>query len=244
MPMDQALKTAREALAKAGSIAVLTGAGVSADSGVPTFRGPGGLWEDHRPEELATPQAFAADPELVWRWYAWRRSLIADCQPNPAHLALARLEAGISGYTLITQNVDGLHHLAGSRNVLELHGSIWRLRCVACGAEETNRGLDLPPLPRCGQCGGLLRPGVVWFGESLDEAILQKALQAAQGCQVMLVIGTSAVVQPAASLSSVAKGAGAFVIEVNLDPTPNSGLVDVSLMGKAAEIMPALVERP
>ncbi len=244
MPMDQALKTARDALAEAGSIAVLTGAGVSADSGVPTFRGPGGLWENHRPEELATPQAFAADPELVWRWYAWRRSLIADCRPNAAHLALAQLEAGIPEYTLITQNVDGLHHLAGSRNVLELHGSIWRLRCLACGAEETNRTLNLPPLPKCGQCGGLLRPGVVWFGENLDQAVLQKAWRAVQDCRVMLVIGTSAVVQPAASLSTVAKRAGAFVIEVNLDPTPNSGLVDISLMGKAAEIMSALVERP
>lgn len=242
MEDQQAINQARSALGKAAKVAVLTGAGVSADSGVPTFRGPGGLWENHRPEELATPQAFKADPELVWRWYAWRRSLIADCLPNSAHIALATLEQTKKDFTLITQNVDGLHRLAGSRQLLELHGSIWQLRCTKCGALAEDRSLDLPLLPECGRCGGLLRPGVVWFGENLDQAILRMAWQAAESCDVMLVVGTSAVVQPAASLSSAAKGAGAFVIEVNLDPTPNSGMVDVSLLGRAADIVPALVE--
>ncbi|MBU1452034.1 MAG: NAD-dependent deacylase [Proteobacteria bacterium] len=236
------LQIAAQRLALAGKVAVLTGAGISAESGVPTFRGPGGLWENHRPEDLATPQAFARDPELVWRWYNWRRGLIAGCAPNPAHLALAALEQRVGDFTLLTQNVDGLHRLAGSRNLLEVHGNLWMVRCTVCGALYEERGLGLPARPACRQCGGLLRPHVVWFGESLDSAILDRAWRAAAGCQAMLVVGTSAVVQPAAGLASVAKQAGAFVIEVNLEPTPNSREVDVSLMGKAGEILPQLVD--
>ena len=234
------LQLAAQRLGQAHKVAVLTGAGISAESGVPTFRGPGGLWENYRPEELATPQAFARDPELVWRWYVWRRGLIAQCRPNPAHLALAELERRVDHLTLITQNVDGLHRLAGSRNLLEVHGNLWMVRCTACGALYEERALDLPARPACRQCGGLLRPHVVWFGESLDGSILDAAWRAAAGCEVMLVVGTSAVVQPAAGLASVAKQAGAFVIEVNLEPTPNSREVDVSLMGKAGEILPQL----
>lgn len=234
------LQIAAQRLAQADKVAVLTGAGISAESGVPTFRGADGLWEKYRPEELATPQAFACDPELVWRWYHWRRGLIAKCAPNPAHRALVDLEARAGRFTLITQNVDGLHRLAGSRNILEVHGNLWMVRCTSCGALYEERELDLPPRPACRDCGGQLRPHVVWFGESLDSAILEAAWQAAAQCRVMLVVGTSAVVQPAAGLASVAKQAGAFVVEVNLEPTPNSREVDVSLMGKAGEILPQL----
>lgn len=237
----ESLEPARRGLAGAEKVTLLTGAGVSAESGVPTFRGPGGLWENHRPEDLATPQAFGRDPALVWRWYYWRRGLIAACRPNPAHLALARYEARRPGVTLVTQNVDGLHALAGSRNLLEIHGSLWRVRCLGCGAAGEDRRLDLPAPPRCAACGGLLRPDVVWFGESLDAGLLERAWRAAGECQAMLVVGTSAVVQPAASLAQVAKAAGACVIEVNPDPTPNTGWVDAALMGKAGEVLPALL---
>jgi NAD-dependent deacetylase len=235
------LDQARQRLAAAQRVAVLCGAGISAESGVPTFRGPGGLWENYRPEDLATPQAFARDPALVWRWYHWRRELISRCQPNPAHLALVELERRLEAFTLITQNVDGLHGLAGSREPLEIHGSLWRVRCLGCGQEREDRRLDLPALPRCPDCGGLLRPGVVWFGENLDPGLLDRARRAAQTCQVMLVIGTSAVVQPAASLALVAKQAGAYVIEVNMEATPHSDDVDVSLLGQAGQILPRLV---
>ena len=238
------LERARDILARAEAIAVLTGAGISAESGVPTFRGKGGLWENHRPEELATPRAFARDPELVWRWYHWRRGLIARCRPNPAHRALVALERRTPRFTLITQNVDGLHQAAGSRQVLPIHGSIWHLRCTACGTVREDRRLDLPALPTCDDCGGLLRPDVVWFGGSLDPELLQRAWEAARQAEVMLVVGTSAVVQPAAGLAGVAHEAGAAVIEVNLEPTPNSGWVEVVLLGKAGEILPRLVEAP
>lgn len=237
----QNLEPARQALAAAARVAVLSGAGVSAESGVPTFRGPGGLWENHLPEDLATPQAFRRDPALVWRWYHWRRELIAACAPNPAHQALAAYEARRPGFTLVTQNVDGLHRLAGSHNVLEIHGSLWRVRCLDCGVEREERRLNLPAPPLCPACGGMLRPDVVWFGESLDQDLLDRAWRAAGNCQAMLVVGTSAVVQPAASLALVAKSAGAFVIEVNPDPTPNTGRVDLSLHAKAGEVLPALL---
>ncbi len=209
---------------------------------MPTFRGQGGIWERHRPEDLATPQAFARDPALVWRWYHWRRRLIHACRPNPAHLALAELEARLPGFNLITQNVDGLHRLAGSRAPLEIHGNLWFVRCLDCGERREERRLDLPAPPSCPLCGGLLRPDVVWFGENLDQELLERAWQAAQEAEVMLVVGTSAVVRPAASLATAAKRAGAFVIEVNLEPPPNSSQVDVSLLGKAGQVLPALLE--
>ena len=236
------IKQARARLRQAERVAVLTGAGISAESGVPTFRGADGLWKKHRAEDLATPQAFGRDPELIWRWYDWRRGLIAQCQPNPAHLALARLEEAVPKYTLITQNVDGLHRLAGSRAILELHGNLWWVRCTSCGALHEDRTLQLSQPPTCRDCGSMLRPHVVWFGESLDPNILDQAWQAASQCEVMLVVGTSAVVQPAAGLAMVAKQAGAYVIEVNLEPTPHSAEVDLSLMGKAGEILPELIK--
>ncbi len=241
--MDQELiARARREILGARYLTVLTGAGISAESGVPTFRGPGGLWENHRPEELATLQAFQRDPALVWRWYNWRRKLISRCRPGPAHRALVELEARVPRFTLITQNVDGLHALAGSREPLEIHGSIWVLRCLSCGLEAEDHSPELPTPPQCPDCGGILRPGVVWFGETLDPRLLAQAQAAARSCQVMLVVGTSALVQPAAGLAGQARDAGALVVEVNLEPTPNTQWVDISLLGRAGEILPRLVE--
>lgn len=231
----------KDRLAQAQSVAFVTGAGISADSGVPTFRGPEGLWRDFRPEELASPDAFERDPRLVWEWYNWRRELIATKAPNPAHAALADLERRIADCWLITQNVDGLHRDAGSSRLSEIHGNIWKVRCTACGRVEENRQVPIPIPPHCAACGGLARPHIVWFGESLDPADLSRSYAALKGCEILLIVGTSGVVYPAAGFASVAKEAGAFVVEVNLDPTPNSGLVDVSLQGRAKDIVPALV---
>lgn len=224
-------------------VVALTGAGISAESGVPTFRGADGLWRNFRAEDLATPAAFARDPRLVWEWYAWRRELISPCRPNAAHDALARLERERPrDFVLVTQNVDGLHQLAGSENVVELHGNIWKLRCLGCGAERQDRSVPLPAIPPiCPRCGGLERPGVVWFGESLPEDALARAFAAAESCDVMLVVGTSAVVYPAAYLPQLAKNHGAYVIEINPDETPLTPLADESHRGKAAVVLPSLL---
>src|SRR5271169_1642741 len=225
----------REWLREATSIAVLTGAGVSAESGVPTFRGQNGLWKQYRAEDLATPGAFARDPKLVWEWYDWRRRLIAEAKPNPGHFALAEAEARARKFTLITQNVDGLHELAGSRNVLRLHGSIWMLRCLVCEREREDRRAPLPELPPRCECGGLLRPGVVWFGEPLPARVWEEAEQAARRAEVLLVVGTSAVVYPAAALIPLARHSGAKVVEINVAETAFSSSVDFSLRGAAGE---------
>ena len=223
-------------------VAVLTGAGISAESGVPTFRGPGGLWRDRRPEDLATPQAFRRDPRLVWEWYDWRRQLLRDVQPNAGHFALVSLEQrDLAAFALITQNVDGLHDRAGSRAVWKLHGDIWNLRCIECGRERRDESAPMHMLPPRCECGGLLRPGVVWFGEPLPEEALLAGAAAARACDVMLVVGTSAVVYPAAGLVPLALGSGARVIEVNLEETPHSSAVHLSLRGKAGEILPELL---
>jgi NAD-dependent deacetylase len=206
------------------SVAILTGAGISAESGVPTFRGPGGLWRTYRAEDLATPDAFRRDPRLVWEWYDWRRGLIAACRPNPAHHTLAEIESHFDDFCLLTQNVDSLHRLAGSRSLVELHGNIWRMRCTQnCCPPWEDRTVPLPEIPpRCPSCGALVRPDVVWFGESLPGPALQAAFAAAQRCQVMLVIGTSALVQPAASLPLMAVQREAALVEINPEPTPLS----------------------
>lgn len=235
------MERARSILSSARRVAVLTGSGISAESGVPTFRGAGGLWRTFRPEELATPEAFARDPQLVWEWYDWRRGLVAAAKPNPAHEALVKLEARCQSFTLATQNVDGLHALAGSRNVILLHGDLWTLRCVACGAERQDRQAPLPELPPRCACGALLRPGVVWFGEPLPEGAMERAAAAAASAQALLMIGTSAAVWPAAGLGEVALGAGVPVIEINLGATVYSDRV-LSLAGRAGDLLPRLVD--
>lgn len=229
-------------LRKAEHVAVLTGAGISQESGLRTFRdAQNGLWQQYRPEELASPQAFTRNPKLVWDWYAWRREAVKGARPNAAHYALVEMERHIPDFTLITQNVDGLHQMAGSQNVIELHGNIQRVRCSVCGQQALNweeNGIDVP---RCQRCGGLLRPDVVWFGEPLPPQALEAAVEAARRCQVFFSIGTSGVVQPAASLPHTAKRKGALVIEINLEETPLTRHVDFAFHGKAGEIVPALV---
>ncbi|HEY1239037.1 MAG TPA: NAD-dependent deacylase [Bryobacteraceae bacterium] len=232
---------ARERLSAAQSVAVLTGAGISAESGIPTFRGAGGLWNNYRAEDLATPQAFARDPRLVWEWYNWRRELIAKAKPNPAHHALVKLETAKPRFTLITQNVDGLHDLAGSGRILKLHGDIWRLRCATCGSNWPDRRPTLPKLPPHCACGGMARPGVVWFGEPLPDGIMSEAEHAVAASEVFLVIGTSAVVYPAAGLVPFAKQSGATIIEINTESTGFSEMVDFALQGPAGELLPTLL---
>ncbi len=222
----------------------LTGAGISAESGIPTFRGAGGLWRSFRPEELATPGAFRRNPDLVWEWYEWRRGVIAAAQPNAGHFALVELERTKHAFTMATQNVDGLHDLAGSRRIVKLHGDIWIDRCLACGRElvreHAKDTYQHHSEHRCG-CGGLLRPGLVWFGEPLPENALSSAEDAVRGADLVLVIGTSAAVYPAAGLVPLARQSGARVIEVNLEETTLSAEVDVSLRGKSGDILPKLI---
>ena len=231
----------REWLKNARSVAVLTGAGVSAESGVPTFRGDGRLWKQHRAELLATPGAFARDPKLVWEWYDWRRSVLAGLKPNPGHYALAQIEKQVPRFTLITQNVDGLHELAGSQNVLRVHGSIWHLRCLDCGRDREDRRAPLPNLPPRCECGGMLRPGVVWFGEALPQDVWAKAEAAARSADLFLVVGTSAVVYPAAGLGALAKSSGARVVEINIAATELTSAIDESLRGPSGELLPLLL---
>ncbi len=228
-------------IASAGSIAALTGAGISAESGIPTFRGAGGLWREYRAEDLATPEAFERDPKLVWEWYDWRRGVIAGAEPNAGHRALAELARRVPEFTLITQNVDGLHDRAGSAGVLKVHGDIWTVRCVVCGCEREDRRAKIPELPPRCSCGGIERPGVVWFGESLPGDVWARAEDAAHNADLFLIIGTSAVVYPAAGLAELAKSRGARVVEINIAETPVSHRVDASLRGTAAEILPQLL---
>jgi NAD-dependent deacetylase len=219
---------------------VLTGAGISAESGVPTFRGHGGLWEGVRPEELASPEGFRADPERVWRWYRYRRKLMSSVEPNAGHRAVARLERGAASFCLVTQNVDGLHARAGSRRILELHGNILRSHCQAGCGSETPEDEDAA-VPMC-RCGAPLRPSVVWFGEMLPQDVFREAYQEMERCDACLVVGTSAIVYPAASLPQVAMTAGAAVVEVNPEATPLSPKCAAALRGPAADVLPSLLE--
>ena len=230
-------------LTKASRVAVLTGAGVSQESGLRTFRDTQDeLWAQYKPEELASPEAFARDPKLVWDWYAWRREAVKGVRPNPGHYALVEMEQRIPEFTLVTQNVDGLHRFAGSKNVLELHGNIQRVRCADCGAYAETWGDDMESVPRCGSCHGLLRPDVVWFGEALPRRELESALLAARECQVFFSVGTSGLVQPAASLAHAARNKGAVVVEINAEPTPLTSKVDFAFQGRSGEILPQLVK--
>ncbi|MFW6131128.1 MAG: SIR2 family NAD-dependent protein deacylase [Candidatus Aminicenantaceae bacterium] len=222
-------------------VVISTGAGISAESGIPTFRGKDGLWKKYRAEELATPQAFKNDPKLVWEWYEWRRSIIGKKNPNPGHKILAQWEKIFPEYTLITQNIDGLHQKAGSTKVLELHGNIWKTRCTK--TDKLFDCFDMPLKeipPACPECGAILRPHVVWFGESLPHENLHQAFQKSSNCEVIFVVGTSAFVQPAASLPLYAAEEGAKIVEININPTPLTSQSDFSFLGKSGEILPLI----
>ncbi|MCL4260130.1 MAG: NAD-dependent deacylase [Anaerolineales bacterium] len=246
MPIACAVNISAELLSflRGASRAVaLTGAGASQESGLRTFRDSQiGLWAQYRPEELASPEAFARDPKLVWDWYAWRREAIKGARPNAGHYALAEVEKKIPQFTLITQNVDGLHRMAGSLALLELHGNIQRVRCSECGEYAETWNEDSETVPRCDYCEGLLRPDVVWFGESLPRNQLERAVEASRACDVYFSIGTSGVVQPAASLAHAAKKNGAIIVEINAETTPLTEKADFFLQGKSGEILPALVK--
>ncbi|TVQ39115.1 MAG: NAD-dependent deacylase [Spirochaetaceae bacterium] len=254
----RAIADLRQRLAGTGRVVVLTGAGVSAESGIPTFRdAQTGYWQRFRPEDLATAEAFRRDPQTVWRWYAQRRAAVQGVEPNPGHTALARLENRLSEFTLITQNVDGLHARAGSRRVLELHGNLLRVRCfsgcvsysVGDGSPDARAAFDgdssaaetVPEVPRCPHCGDYLRPDVVWFGENLPEQAIQRAFGAAESADLFLVVGTSAVVYPAAMLPRTALDCGATVVEINPDRTPLSTFVTLSIRGTAGEVLPRVI---
>lgn len=235
------LQTLVRRMRDARRITVLTGAGVSAASGVPTFRGVDGLWKSYRASDLATPEAFARDPRIVWEWYGWRREKIAACQPNRAHQVLAAWTMRSSGCQLVTQNVDDLHVRAGTERLIRLHGSLWELACWSGCTGRPARWRDervpLPDLlPRCIHCGGLARPAVVWFGEALDEATV-RAASAATACDVFVTIGTSAIVYPAASFVHEAKRHGAFTAEINVEPTAATTLVDVAVQAPAEDVL-------
>ena len=224
-------------------LVALTGAGVSQESGLRTFRdAQTGLWAQYKPEDLASPQAFRRDPKLIWDWYAWRREAVKGVRPNAGHYALAELEVHMPAFTLITQNVDGLHRFAGNQNVLELHGNIQRIRCSECYTIADVWEDDTESVPKCSVCGGLLRPDVVWFGEALPRDQLEAAVEAARNCEVFFSIGTSGVVQPAASLAHAARNRGAVVVEVNAEPTPLTSKARYVFHGKSGEILPDLVK--
>lgn len=231
-----------EIMANCHRCAVLTGAGISAESGVPTFRGKEGLWGKFRPEELASMDAFIASPKIVWEWYNWRRKLMADVKPNAGHTALVELESLFDSFTLITQNVDNLHRQAGSEHVLELHGNIHRNKCVKCnGLLEGTIDVDPANIPVCKSCGGKIRPDVVWFGELLPATIIDEAFQMAEQAEVFLSVGTSALVHPAASLPLMARRNGATLVEINPDRTPLTDLADFHFSAKSGELLPELV---
>lgn len=233
-------------LAGARRVSVLTGAGVSKASGIPTFRDADGLWKEVRPEDLATPEAFRRDPKKAWEWYDWRRQVISECRPNPAHEVLAAWSRRFPDFTLITQNVDGLHERAGTQGIVRFHGSIWEVRCWEECPQAPPRWWDgtvpfetLPP--PCPHCGGILRPGVVWFGEPIDSGVLAASAGALQ-CDVFLTVGTSSVVHPAASLTLEARSRGAFTAEVNPEATPATRQVDLVVAGRAEEALPRIAE--
>jgi NAD-dependent deacetylase len=230
-------------LAAARSVAAFTGAGISSESGVPTFRGDDGIWKKFKAEELANFNAFIRNPDLVWEWYRQRKRIMASIEPNPGHYALVDLERRFQEFAVITQNIDNLHNRAGSKTVYELHGNIGRNYCISCRMVFANEEiLESDAVPRCDVCGGLVRPDVVWFGEFLPEDAWEASEEASRRADVFLSIGTSGIVYPAASLPHIAKRAGAFLVEVNPEPTPITDIADEFIPGKAGEILPHLVD--
>ncbi len=241
MQPDDSIAQTAQRIQSASRISIITGAGVSAASGVPTFRGEEGLWRSYSPQELATPEAFRKDPKLVWEWYDWRRGLIAKCAPNAAHHILASWSERYPRFSLITQNVDGLHEKAGTRNVIRFHGSLWHVfcrdRCKSSPEEWLFDDVPLPAIPPlCPHCGGLIRPAVVWFGEGIGAEVMHRSMKALD-CDVFITAGTSALVYPAAGLVSEARSKGAFTVEINLEETPASGTVDLSIQGPAEIVL-------
>jgi len=241
--MRKEIEEAAQLLASVRPWIALTGAGISADSGIPTFRGPDGLWRRYRPEDLATPEAFRRNPRLVWEWYRWRMEIVFKARPNAGHAALKRLEDLGILECVITQNVDGLHQLAGNRCVIELHGSIRRVRCTSCSyrAELSEPPKEIPP--RCPRCGALLRPDVVWFGEPIPSQALSKALELCERAAGIIVVGTSGVVMPAGAMPHIVKSRGGYVIEVNIEPSAITSIADVFVRGRASEALPQIVAR-
>lgn len=236
--IDEAIRILKDSK----SLLVITGAGISAESGIPTFRGKDGLWENFRVEDLATPYAFERDPVTVWRWYDWRRGIISRAEPNRGHLAIKELEEIFEKFYLITQNVDGLHGRTGIKNMIEIHGNLWRVRCTR--DKRTFMLLDVPLReipPKC-ECGAILRPDVVWFGESIPSSLIDKSLSLIETFDTMLVAGTSGVVYPVASFPGIMKSRGGKVIEVNLERTPISQLADCTILGKTGEVLPEIVD--
>jgi NAD-dependent deacetylase len=246
MGRDDAIALLANRVGRAARLTVITGAGVSAASGIPTFRGPGGLWREFRPEQLATPEAFARDPKLVWEWYAWRRGLVAAAEPNRAHEVLAAWSRRFPAFRVVTQNVDGLHERAGTSNVIRFHGSLWEVscwrRCAAAPPRWKDESVFSELPPRCPHCGGILRPGVVWFGELIEPGVLAAA-DAALDCDVCLAVGTSALAYPAAGLVAGAGARGAFTAEINLEATASSAGVDLAIEGRAEGVLDALERR-
>lgn len=235
---EEKIERVAERLKFSKKVLVLTGAGISKDSGIPTFRGEDGLWKKYRAEDLANPFAFQKNPELVWEWYRWRQGIIKKAKPNLGHTAIAEMEELFPDFLLVTQNVDNLHREAGSKKIVELHGNIFRSKCTSCGKMFTGEIRD--NLPVC-ECGGLLRPDIVWFGESLREENLNDSFEFAHNCDFCFVVGTSAIVYPAAQLPYSAKGSGAFLVEINPSPTPVTTLADVSFQESASKILPHIL---
>jgi NAD-dependent deacetylase len=239
--MQELIQKATEIIAMSRSITVLTGAGISAESGVATYRDADGLWNNFRAEDFSSVEAFKKDPNIVWAWYKERRRIMGEAEPNAGHKALAEMERRSMQFMLLTQNIDGLHQRAGTDNIVELHGSVWRHRCTVCLGEWDYNPSEMDNIPHCNSCHGLARPAVIWFGESLKQADWDRAMRASY-CDTLLVVGTSALVNPVASLPELALKNGARIIEVNLEKTAISEIATVSIQGKAGEVLPELVK--
>ncbi len=242
MNLDEAFL---ERLKTANSIVFFTGAGISAESGIPTFRGKDGIWNKLKPEELANFNAFLKNPDMVWEWYQHRRTIIHETGPNPAHYAIANFENYYDDVSVVTQNVDNLHGRAGSSHIYELHGNIERNFCVDCKTDYDDSKIDLSnkQVPKCEECGGLIRPDVVWFGEMLPQLVFANAQRKAEQSDICFVVGTSAVIYPAAYIPIEAKRHGSYLVEINIEETEISSYVDCSLFGKAGEIMPVILDQ-